>query len=270
MQSVRCFVVSAMSVLGLFALFSCQKRKEETHSLSEGERLVQESIQAHGGSEKWYGNGLLSFRWAYHMTDRGPEAVVDTSQVVDPTTMAVVHEVPGQVLRFGMNEGQAWIHPKGAQFSPPPRFWALTPFYFIGIPFVFNDEKANFEKLLERKTFEGTDYDQVKVTYDQGAGDTPDDYYVLLIDPESKLTRAAYYIVTSSLVGNGGPPVEKLITLDGLTEVDGVMLSSGHRTFMMNGGKIAEKQMRFTEVSELEFVPRGAVDLSIPEGAEKL
>ena len=39
--------------------------------------------------------------------------------------------------------------------------------------------------------FEGKDCTQVKVTYDKAAGDSPDDYYVLLLDPETKLTRGA-------------------------------------------------------------------------------
>ena len=228
-----------------------------------GRELVMESINAHGGKEKWYNNGLLQFRWTYYMTDKGPQAIVDTIQTVDPTNLNVMHEVPGKEINFGKNEGQYWISPKGAEFSIPVQFWSLTPFYFVGIPFVFNDSHANFEILADSMEFENKEYTQVKITYDQEAGDSPDDYYVLLIDPETKLTRGAYYIVTHKLVAPNGPGPEKFLTLDNLVDVDGIKLASGHRTFSMENGKIAE-QMRFTEVSGLKFLPKGSVDLSVP------
>lgn len=254
-------------VAGLgFALSGCGKRVETAAVPVENEarRLVMDSIAAHGGTEKWYGNGQLQFRWSYHMTDRGPDAITDTLQTVDPKTMAVVHEVVGQDIRFGMNKGEVWVRPEGAAFSPPPRFWALTPFYFLGIPFVFNDEKANFELLPGAMEFEGKQYTQVKVTYEKTAGDSPDDYYVLLIDPESKLTRGAYYTVTSKLVAKDGVGPPKFISLDDLEDVGGVKLAGGHRTFSMTDGEIGE-QMRFTEVSGVKWLPEGTVDLAVPQ-----
>ena len=245
-----------------FGLIGCEPHASE--EASNGRQLVMESIEAHGGKEQWYGNGQLQFRWRYHMTDRGPDAIVDTIQTVDPSTLAVVHEVVGRDISFGMNGGEVWIRPKGAEFSPPPKFWALTPFYFVGIPFIFNDPGANFERLPETMQFEGQEYTQVKVTYDKTAGDSPDDYYVLLIDPDSKLVRGAYYIVTSQLVAPDGPGPPKFITLDNLQDVGGVLLASGHRTFGMEDGQIAE-QMRFTEVKGVKWLPEGTVDLTVPE-----
>ena len=54
------------------------------------------------------------------------------------------------------------------------------------------------------------------------------------------------------------------VTLDELKDVSGVKLAGGHRTFKMEGGKVGE-QMRFTEVSGVKFLPKGTVDLGIPE-----
>ncbi|MGZ0709532.1 hypothetical protein ACWPKO_14480 [Coraliomargarita sp. W4R53] len=228
-----------------------------------GRDLVMDSIQAHGGTEKWYNNGLLQYRWKHHRSDKGSGNISETIQTVDPRSLDVMHEVPGQGIHFGQYQGQYWISPQGTQFSPPVKFWALTPYYFIGIPFVFNDENAIFELLPDLKAFEGEDYAQVKVTYTQEAGDSPDDYYVLLIDPETKLTRGAYYIVTHSLVAPNGPGPEKFISLDNLVDVDGIQIASGLRTFPMKDGMIGE-QMRFTEVSGLKYLPTGSVDLGIP------
>jgi len=104
-------------------------------------------------------------------------------------------------------------------------------------------------------------YDQVKITYNAGSGDSPDDHYVLLIDPETKLTRGTYYTVTNKILGRDKVGPEKFLTLDDLTNVSGVLLASGHKTYSMTNGIIGE-QMRFTEVRDVEFHPEGTVDLS--------
>ena len=254
----------AFVTLGLAA---CSQNEQSNEAPGEGEKLVLASIDAHGGIKKWRENGQLQFRWKYFMTDK--DKIIDSVQTVDPNTLAVTHSVPESDVRFGMIDGTAWIHPADAEFASPPRFWALTPTYFIGIPFVFADESCEFELLSEPKEFEGKAYTQVKVTYGEDAGDSPDDYYVLLIDPETKVTRGAYYIVTHPLVAKNGPGPEKLITLDGLTDVGGTMLASGHTTYKMEDGKILD-QMRRTEVSGVKWLPAGEVDLSIPEGAKEL
>lgn len=255
MKFRRLVGIAATGVFGLTALHAEQ---------SDGRSLVLESIDAHGGAENWYGKGQLQFRWTYHMSDRGPDAVVDTVQTVDPKSLAVKHEVVGTDITFGFNDGVDWIRPEGSKFMPPHRFWALTPIYFLGIPFVFNDENANFEVLPEEMEFEGENYTQVKITYNEEAGDSPDDYYVLLIHPETKVTRGAYYTVTSDLLGQDEPGPPKFISLDELQDVGGVMLAGGHRTFKMPEGKIGD-QMRFTEVSGVKWLPDETVDLAVPK-----
>ncbi len=258
-----------MAIMCCFALASCSHRGKAGSGQSETDEareLVMQSMAAHGGTDKWYHSGQLQFRWTYHMSDKGPKAIVDSVQTVDPKTLAVVHEVPGKEVRFGMNDGQAWILPADAAFKPPPRFWALTPFYFIGIPFVFNDPNASFEKLAETMEFEGKAYTQVRVTYNKDAGDSPDDFYVLLIDPQTKLTKGTYYSVTSKLVAPNGPGPIKFLSLDNLKDVDGVLLASGHRTFRMEDGRIGE-QMRYTDVTGVKHLPANTVDLSIPKDA---
>ena len=98
---------SFVCVAGLgLVLVGCGKRVESSVVVvDECRQLVMDSIAAHGGTEKWYGNGQLQFRWKYHMSDKGPEAVVDTVQTVDPKTMAVVHEVEGTVHVDALDPG---------------------------------------------------------------------------------------------------------------------------------------------------------------------
>lgn len=261
-------MISTVAVFGSVMLSSCQKSEEEA-KVNPGRKLVMESIDAHGGLEKWYGNGQFQFQWTYYQTDKGPDVVLDSIQTVDTKSLAVTHTVPGSDSSFGWNAGQAWIN-EGGSFKAPPQFWALLPYYFVGIPFVFNDENAEFELLSEKKTFEGKGYDQVKITYSEGSGESPDDYYVLLIDPETKVTRGAYYTVTHPLVvGPDGPGPEKFISLDDLQDFSGIKIGTGNRTFTMTNGEIGA-QMRYSEVKGIKFLPEGTVELAIPTGATLL
>ena len=265
--------LSAVTALGaLVTLSSCKPAASDAEagdSASPGKQLLTEAIDAHGGIEKWRNNGDLKFRWLYHMTDRG--ATVDTVQTVDPVSLAVVHTKPDSDVSFGRTaEGKYWVYPPDTKVMPPVQFWSLTPTWFIGIPFVFDDDQITAEILDEPKSFQGNDYTQLKLTYGASAGESPDDYYVLLINPETKVVRGAYYTVTNPLVYKGGPVVPKFITLDNLQDIDGLQLAGGHKTYSMTDGVIAEEQMRYTDVSEVAFVPRDSVSLTPPEGAQFL
>ncbi|MDB4265510.1 hypothetical protein N9891_02030 [bacterium] len=266
--------ISALTALStVFALTSCKSGESSDSAAKEdspGKQLLAEAIDAHGGIEKWRDNGLLKFRWTYHMTDRGAGAVVDTVQTVDPVSLAVVHTKPDSNISFGRTaEGKYWVNPPETKVAPPVQFWSLTPTWFLGIPFVFDDAQINAKILDEPKAFEGKDYTQVKLTYNSTAGESPDDYYVLLLDPETKVVRGAYYTVTNPLVYKGGPVTPKFITLDNLQEIDGLMLAGGHKTYSMTDGVIGD-QMRYTDVSEVAFIPRKGFDFTPPEGAQFL
>jgi len=258
-----------LALLGLlaFALNACGNKEQPTETqreLTPGEQLLAKSTDAHGGVAGWKDGGQLRFRWTYHAEDMNK--VIDSLQTVDTSTYAVAHEADDGKVRFGWNDGTAWISPADATFNSPPEFWSLTPTYFVGIPFVFSNPGTKLERLEETKAFEGKDYLQLKVTYESSAGDSPDDYYVLLIDPETYVTRGAYYIVTHPSVAAKGVGPEKFITLDGLRQIGGVLLPTAHKTHQMTDGIIGEK-MRYSVVSHLEWLPKGTTDLSIPEGA---
>ncbi len=188
------------------------------------------------------------------MTDK--VVVIDSVQTVDTVSFEAVHSVPGSSTTFGRNaEGKYWIAPADASFTPPVPFWTLTPIYLIGIPFVFDDDQVNYKLLPDKKEFQGKEYTQVEICYNAGAGDSPDDVYVLLIDDQTKLVKGTYNTVTSPIVYQGGELVKKFITLDDLQEVNGLLLAGEHTTYSMSDGVIGD-EMRSTEVSEVKFVDR--------------
>ncbi len=265
------FLASALPLLAQTESDVQARVSDSTNRLaqSEGGQLILDSIEAHGGLKRWFTNGPLHFRWIYHRTDQGPESVVDTVETVDPWSSKVVHTVPAQPgVSFGWDGENSWINPADAQFGTPPAFWALTPYYFVGLPFVLADPGTNFE-VLPDIDFEGKSYHQVKVTYDAGTGDSPDDYYIAAIDPDTKRLRGVRYVVTSPVLDRTGPGPEKFLTHEGLHDVDGVLLPTSHVTYAMNGDEVGEK-MRTAEVSEIKFLGDEVIDFTPPETAKIL
>lgn len=267
--------------LGAFTLLvsSCSAPKDETQEWveqvnsyleeTEGGQWVADAIRAHGGLDTWLSNQVLQFRWTYHMSDLGPDMKISSLQRVDTSSYEAAHEISGSEVRFGWTGEDAWIYPPDSPLQPHPRFWSLTPYYFVGIPFVFADLNAQFEKLPTSFDFEGNSYQQVKVTYNANAGDSPDDYYILLIDPGSKQVVGARYIVTSPLVAPNGPLPEKLITLEGFESHGGILLPTKHRTFNMVGDQSGE-HIRDAEATDYNWLSRAEVDFSIPDSAKRL
>jgi hypothetical protein len=223
-------------------------------------------MDAHGSLETFLKAGCLQFTWTYRMKDKGPQAVISTRQIINPLNLDAVHEVTGSSIKMGWTENKAWISPPDGSFPVPPRFWALTPYYFVGIPFVFADLGTQTTKLPDF-TFEDNSYQQIKITYGKDSGDAPDDYYILLINPKTNRVAAVRYIVTSSLVAKHGPLPEKLLTLEKYENVNGVLFPTYHRTFKMNDGQVGE-EIRDASTSELKFLNANEVDFSIPKDAK--
>jgi len=229
-------------------------------SQSEGGKLLWESIEAHGGLNRWYSNGLLEFRWIYNMTDRG--LIRDSTQIIDTWSSKARHEVHGQKekVTFGWNGEKAWITPVDTKLITPADFWALTPYYFVGVPHVLADPGTIHEKLDAQIDYKGEKFDQVKVSYQAGTGSTPDDYYIVLIHPTTKQVKGVRYIVTDQRITKGKKSTpEKLLTYEGWYEISGVLFPKSHATHKMNGNIIGEA-IRSATVSEAKFL--GAIEVS--------
>lgn len=229
---------------------------------SEGGKLVWAAIEAQGGLERWYSSGPIAFRFTYQ-PDGKPAR--DTSQLVDTWSARAVHTMPDGGT-FGWDGKRAWK--SSADVKMNARFWSLTPYYFVGIPFVLADEGVVLKREGEAE-WDGKKYDLVRATFTSGTGDAPEDFYVLYIHQQTRRVEAIRYIVTyKGFFPNGGHSPEKFFTYDGSQEVGGITLPTGFRTFAWDGSKpVGEPHTRttLTNVSFRPETPRGAFDM--PKGA---
>lgn len=237
-------------------------------------RDVLAAIDAHGGLRAWYANGPLAFRYTYARLDSlgrpdTTQAPTDTRQLVDPWAARAVHTLAADsAVRFGWTGTEAWAMPTAEAVPTDPRFWSLTPYYFVGMPFVLADPGVTLAA-ADPIAVEGQTLGQVYVTFAPGTGDAPDDYYYLLLDPATHRVAGVRYVVSYGPFNpDGGHTPETIMLYDGAQTVDGITLQTGFRSFLWNGTGPGPPKARGT-MREVAFRPATAdAVFAAPVGAE--
>lgn len=230
--------------------------------------MIRESIDFHGGLQRWYSNGPLAFRFRYEPLEEGKPAR-DTWQAIDTWSSKARHQVwENRSLEFGWDGEEAWTIGDPSGMGTNPRFWALTPYYFVALPFVLADPGVRLHS-QGQASFEGKTYDLVKATFAPGTGDAPDDYYLAFLDPETRRLAAVVYIVTyKGFFPNGGHSPEKLMVFDGVREVQGIKLAQSLRSFSWTEQGAGEQVTR-SLFEEVTFRPDlGSAWFARPENAQ--
>ncbi|MFT6396413.1 MAG: hypothetical protein ACJAYU_001156 [Bradymonadia bacterium] len=203
----------------------------ERLAANRGGQIIAASIEAAGGLGRWYSNGPVQFRFRYVPIDRpGP----DTVQTIDTWRSLAVHETTAAaVSRFGWDGENAWSDiPQGIELGTNPRFWSLTPYYFVGVPFVLSDPGVTlaYEGEID---LEGRTWELVRATFGDGVGDAPEDFYVVLVDQETHRIGGVRYVVSyPGFFPQGGHTPEKVLFYDGAQEIGGITLPETFRTLM--------------------------------------
>ena len=224
-------------------------------------------MDASGGLERWYSNGPISFQFDY--VPRGKGARRNSTQIVDTwNNKSVHHDMVDPTASFGWDGKDAWVTMKDtANFEYNLRFWALTPIFFLAQPFNFDGEGVILEK-LEDKTLNGVIYDAVKISFEKGTGDAPDDYYINYYDKKTHQISALRYIVSyPKYFKDGGHSPEKIMTLHDFKTVNGITLPTVYKTYMLGEGETLGEYVTDITVSDIKFVPDAKRStFEMPEG----
>lgn len=237
---------------------------------SESGALLWKAIEAHGGLGRWLGKGTVSFTFDYAPHGQ-PERRMYTANEIDLWRARGFQRELGEGAdaEFGWDGQSAWIRPAPDAFPTPARFWALTPYYFVGMPFVLADPGARYERLPDVE-LDGTAYSLVKVTYEAGTGDSPDDFYVVYLDKATHRVGAIRYIVAyPGFYAAGEHSPEKLMKYRDLREVDGLLFAHRLEThrYAPDTGEVGE-QVTLTRVAALRVgAPIPAARFRAPAGA---
>ncbi|WP_339628830.1 hypothetical protein [uncultured Maribacter sp.] len=261
---------SVISIPDSWVTSRAAKAKEKLNS-SEAGKVVWNAMEAHGGLVTWYANGPLSFRFNYQPQDgKTPR---DSYQIVDTWSNRAVHtSATDSAAHFGWTGEQAWIKTKDStSFEYDTKFWALTPLYFYGQPFVLDGEGVNLE-LLPEVSYKEQKQDVVKVTFDAGTGDAPDDYYILYFGEESHKIAAIRYIVSyPEYFKDGGHAPEKFMEVIGENTVNGILFPTSYKTHWLTKDEKPGEYITKIDVSNVSFkndLPKDFFD--VPKDAKIL
>ena len=223
--------------------------------------LVAAMIEAHGGMDTWAAAPSVAFTEQWTV---GGEPGAVMRFVIEQGPRRVHAEVVGTDTRIGWDGEQAW----GLNWDVPrpPRFLAQLNYYFLNLPWLTQDPGVFLEYEGTGSIYDGDKrYEIVRMTFGQGVGDSPEDYYRLYIDPETHVLAATGYIVTYQAIlpeGMSQSP-ENTLVFESYEQVDGLTVPTA---FTIYRGKdqvyasLAAKDWSFRE-------PFDAAAAMVPEGA---
>lgn len=228
------------------------KANKRLNSTDAG-KIVWQAMEAHGGLQKYFENGPLSFHFDYVPLDGSTRR--NTYQTIDTWSNKARHwSVDDRMEGFGWTGEKAWKKVNDSTtFAFDMRFWALTPYYFLGQPFILDGEGVELEKLSD-KMYKDVTYHAIKVTFAQGTGDAPDDYYVLYFGKDDhKLAVIRYIVSYPKYFPDGGNLPEKLMEIQGTTIVDGIEFATGYHTHWLTKYEQAGEHITTITVDNIKF-----------------
>ncbi|TVZ60142.1 hypothetical protein NA63_2692 [Flavobacteriaceae bacterium MAR_2010_105] len=179
----------------LLTLSSCKDKKTEnvdykTQELDVTTSVYPESItkvfEAHGGIDRWKQMKTLSFTM--------PKAEGNEVTTTDLKSRKAVIDMPHHQLGFDGQE--VWLKKKDTTtYKGNPRFYYNLMFYFYAMPFVLSDDGIIYTD-VEPLVVEGTSYPGIKISYESGVGESPEDEYILYYDQDSNMMAWLGYTVT--------------------------------------------------------------------------
>jgi hypothetical protein len=245
-----------------------EKAKSKLEETEAG-MIVWNAMEAHGGLAKWYSNGPLSFRFNYQPVDGSTQR--DSYQTIDTWSNKARHtSTTDSTALYGWTGDTAWIKAEDSTaFKYDTKFWALTPIYFLGQPFILDGVGVNLE-VLPKKMYKNQSQDVVKVTFDEGTGDAPDDYYILYFQEDNHLLSAIRYIVSyPAYFKDGGHLPEKFMEVIGENRVDGILFPTGYKTHWLTEDEEPGEYITKIDVTDIHFennLPEDFFDM--PKGAK--
>lgn len=156
-----------------------------------GAEICARMVEAHGGMDPWQAAATIRFQDQWTRPQESPVG----HTVVDADTRRATIDFPDADMSLAWDGERAWS--TNWKMPMPPRFLALLNFYFVCLPWLTQDPGVILGDPGKAHLWDDpTEYITVRMTFGEGVGDTPDDYYLLYIDPVSHRLAGCEYIVT--------------------------------------------------------------------------
>ncbi|MEO1366710.1 MAG: hypothetical protein AAFX50_06005 [Acidobacteriota bacterium] len=233
--------------------------EHHAHSLSE-------RVEATHGGEAWDRQAALE---VYITVDFGGQRLITGKMLTDtPVGKTRFELTDGTTLVF---DGEsAWKAPADSTFQGT-RFHVLTWPYFLAAAMKLDDPGTHLEDLGEMPYRGGRKLPASRLTFGDGVGDSPDDWYIVYTHPKSHRLEAMAYIVTFGKDEEAAAAAEpSAIVYSEYVDVDGVQIPTQWQFFKWDAEKgVMGEEIGKVAVIQPRFVDPAADAFAAPEGAEE-
>lgn len=172
-------------LLCIAILAGCQVAEQAAPASTLPTDALDKALAAHGGLDVWQNQGSLSYTMV-----KGERT---EQHLIDLKTRNILHS--GDGYAFGFDGANVWVSPVADAYPGNPLFAKGLDFYFFAMPFVLADP-GTIRESLGLTNFNGASYETMKISFEAGTGDSPDDYYIAHFDPATHQLRYLLYTVT--------------------------------------------------------------------------
>lgn len=218
---------------------------------------MMKGLEAHGGLEAWSKMNTMEYSF--------PKGEAQELHQVDLPTRKVRISHPD--FNLGFDGQEVWVTPSKEAFgSRSARFYHNLIFYFYAIPYVLADPGINYEVLPDR-VLNGKTLDAIKISFNDGVGDAPDDYYIAHFDKETH----EFYFLLYTVTYFSGETNENFgaIVYDNWKEVNGLKVPQSMKGYKFAADTLGEQRYEriFSDI-KLTAETLDPALFEIPEGAE--
>jgi hypothetical protein len=170
--------VTTLFAIALFISFVALSTESVVAQSNDVHPEMKKIINAHGGMDEWKNQQTLSFKMG------------NQTHTVDLHSREV--KITSPKFSMGNDDGTVWIKQDKQNFEGSPTFYHSLMFYFHTMPFVFADDGINYREMPDKEV-NGTNYKALKMSFDEGVGDSSKDEFIVYYHPDSyKMEWMAY------------------------------------------------------------------------------
>ncbi len=179
----------------IISILACKNKTVSAPNFS-GETLEEKPVtypeniskifSAHGGLETWEKMNMLEFTMKKPNGDE-----VTTTHLKNRKSLI---EMPNHSI--GFNGEDVWLKSKDTMaYKGNARFYYNLMFYFYAMPFILADDGIIYENVAALE-FDGKAYPGIKISYESGVGESPEDEYILYYNANTYKMEWLGYTVT--------------------------------------------------------------------------
>lgn len=256
---------NVMLLIVAILVLSCKNKTATAIDYSEEKLNVTTSIypeniskifDAHGGVDVWKKMQTLVF------TMEKPNGNEITT--TDLKNRKSLIEMPKHTI--GFNGKVVWLkHKDTTQYKGNAKFYYNLMFYFYAMPFILADDGIIYED-TDPLIFEGQTYPGIKISYQTGVGESPEDEYLLYYNKDTYQMEWLGYTVT--YFSKQKESEFHFIKYSNWQTVENLVLPKTLTWYKYDNNKPTEKRddLQFTDIKLLKTKLKSAV-FNAPEGA---